>query len=256
MTHRHGRAACLAAGLIIANVACLSAAEPDRSSKVQKTLQSSAEQRKFTFILFWRENNAATKAMHTTLQTELAARGETATFTTVQITDTAEKPVVDQFQVSRSPMPLALAIAPNGAVTGVFPEKVTREYIDASFATPRMTECMKAMQSNKLVLLCVQPQATAVAPRGVRDFQADPHFQQRTTVLTMLASDPAEKKFMAQLGIDPQQMKGPVTVFMAPPAVMVGKFTAEATKEQLAQKLSEAGKCCDDPNCKHHQQGR
>jgi hypothetical protein len=33
---------------------------------------------------------------------------------------------------------------------------------------------------------------------------------------------------------------------------MVGKFPATATKAQLASELHAAGKCCDDPNCKHN----
>ena len=39
---------------------------------------------------------------------------------------------------------------------------------------------------------------------------------------------------------------------MAPPGVLVGKFTANVTMNEITTKLHAAGKCCDDPNCKHN----
>jgi hypothetical protein len=41
-------------------------------------------------------------------------------------------------------------------------------------------------------------------------------------------------------------------VVMAPPGVLVGKFPASATMSDIATKLHAAGKCCNDPNCKHN----
>lgn len=237
---------------------CARAADraPVSVSKAQKALETASADEKFTYVLFWRENNAATKSMAQTLKSSLAERDAQAVWTTVNITDSAEKAVVDRFAVSRTPMPTVISVAPNGAITGVFSEKLSATNIDEALVTPTMTKCMKAMQEGKLVLLCVQPQADAPAPRGVRDFQADPQFKQRTAVVSMVSNDPAEKRFLAEMQISGERMNGPVTVFMAPPGVMVGKFAPNVTKEILAQKLHAAGKCCDDANCKHNHQGK
>jgi hypothetical protein len=45
-------------------------------------------------------------------------------------------------------------------------------------------------------------------------------------------------------------------VVLAPPGVLVGKFPASATSDQIGAALHAAGKCCNDPNCKHNQKGK
>src|SRR5208283_2699955 len=59
--------------------------------------------------------------------------------------------------LSRAPMPLVLAVAPNGAVTGAIPLKLTEAQVGQAFVSPIAAQCLKAVQSRKLVLLCVQP---------------------------------------------------------------------------------------------------
>src|SRR4051794_30224557 len=73
---------------------------------------------KFTFILFWKENNAATQGMTESLKRAVAQRSQGAEWTSVNIADGAQRPLVDRYHVERAPMPMVLCIAPNGAITG------------------------------------------------------------------------------------------------------------------------------------------
>ena len=108
------------------------------------------------------------------------------------------------------------------------------------------------MQDRKLVLVCVQTSARSATPAGVQDFQADPEFKDRVAVISVRANDPAEAPFLKQMEINPAQVKTSSIVFMAPPAVLVGKFSSTATMQEMAAALHKAGKCCNDPNCKHN----
>ena len=76
----------------------------------------------------------------------------------------------------------------------------------------------------------------------------------RTVVVRLATGDPAEARFLQQLQINPQDAK-PYVALLAPPGVLVGRFYANVTKDQLAAKLHAAGKCCDDENCKHNKKG-
>ena len=111
---------------------------------------------------------------------------------------------------------------------------------------------MKALQEGKIVLVTVQGTGPAVSPPALREFQADPHFSGRLANLTMKASDPRETMFMGQMELDPRAT-ATHTAMLAPPGILVGKFAATATKTEIATALAQAGKCCDDPNCKHNQ---
>lgn len=217
---------------------------------------ASANQEKFTYYLFWRENNNATKESLAALKSSLENYSEKATYTTVNVSDPATRSTVAQFNISRYPMPLVLAVAPNGAVSGVFTTPITPALVDQTLVTPHMTQCMKAMQSGKLVLLCVYASEKGQTPQGVQDFCSDPHFQKRTAVIAMDSSDLLEKRFLKELEINPGSTRGTTVVFLAPPGMLVGKFAQNVTSSELASKLHASGKCCDDENCKHNKKGK
>lgn len=216
----------------------------------QQVLATSAEQGKFTFIVFYRDDNDVTRAMANAVNESVAKRTDRAVATFVQITNPAEQAIVKQFDVSRAPMPMTLVTAPNGAITGVFPQKVADEQMATAFVTPAMTHCMKGMQDGKLVFLCVQSTPQPTVPQAVNEFLADPQFKDRTKVVLVQAADPAEAQLLGELEVGAAANQAS-TVFFAPPGVLVGKFGAVSTKAEIATALHKAGKCCEDPNCKH-----
>lgn len=216
-------------------------------------LQQAAKEGKYTFLMFYKQKDAATDAMAATLKDSLADKAEKAVVAYVQVSNPAEQALVTTYGVSRAPMPMAIAIAPNGAMTGMFAQKVTPETLDGAFVTPAMMFTMKNLQEDKLVLVTVQGSAKTPAPVAVRDFQSDPHFKDRIVTASISAADPEEAKFIGQMQIDPKA-EVTHTVLLAPPGMMVGKFDAAASKDEIAAALAKAGKCCEDPNCKHHQQ--
>ncbi len=222
------------------------------ASKAQATLDQAAKDSKYTFLMFYKTTDAASNAMSATLKEALAEKSEQAVVAYVQVGNPAEQALVAKYDVSRAPMPMTVAIAPNGAMTGMFAQRVTAEKLGDAFVTPTMMFTMKNLQDGKLVLVTVQGAAKAPAPVAIKDFQSDPHFKDRIVTIGMTAADPQETKFVGQMQIDPKA-KATHTVLLAPPGVMVGKFDAVASKDEIAAALAKAGKCCDDPNCKHHQ---
>ena len=210
---------------------------------------------KFTFILFWKEDNAAAREFMTALKPAIEKRAAQATWTGVNVADPANRDLVERYKVSRAPMPLVMCIAPTGAITGAIMDKVTDESIDQALVTPAMCRCMRALQDGKLVLVHVKTNDAAAFPIGARDFSTDPEFQARTAIVTFNAKDPAEGRFLTDMRLDPADVNGSIVSLLAPPGVLVGKFADTATKSEIAAKLHAAGKCCDNPNCKHSQKG-
>lgn len=243
----------LALGLLalegVLSTMCFAAAP----SNAQQVLDQSAEQQKYTFLLFYREDNQATRTMAQSLQTGLAQYADEATVCYVSVTDPAEQATVKRFGLSRAPLPFALAVAPNGAVTALLSQKASSAQIASAFVTAGMADCMKAMQNRKLVFVCVRNGDDEI-PNGVAEFQSDPEFKDRVHVISVRSDDRDEAPFLQQISLEPESLKESTVVFLAPPAVLVGKFNATATKAEMAAALHAAGKCCDDPNCKHNRQ--
>jgi hypothetical protein len=211
---------------------------------------------KFSYILFYRQNNAPTQAMAERLKAVVAKRSQEATMSFVNVADSANSTIVNKFQVGRAPMPLVLCVAPNGAVTGAINRPVADEVIERLIVTRAMADVLKALQAKKIVVLHVSADEQTPLPAAAAQFVADPMFKERTVVVPVSANDAAEASFITNLAINPAEANSSMLVVFAPPAVVVGNFPASATAAQIAAALHAAGKCCEDPNCARNQQGK
>ena len=81
-------------------------------------------QDKYLFVFFWGRREQ-TNAMYSVFQSAMAS-SPTGPIGGDHVADPAEKPIVAKFGVDRSPLPLVLAIAPNGAITKGFPNSSTK----------------------------------------------------------------------------------------------------------------------------------
>lgn len=220
-------------------------------SRLEQSLKAAGSEGKYTFIVFSKEDNAATRAMQGVVETGVAERQEQAVVVTARANDPSEQPLVQHFGIARAPMPLTVAVAPNGAITGVFARTVSDEHLSAAIVTPTMMKCMKSLQNKQLVFVLVSSSDEPTIPSGVKALQADPQFKDRMAFASMRVDDPAELRFISQMQIDPLRVEGPYAVLIAPPGVMVGHFDSASTPAQIAAAIHKSGQCCDDPNCKH-----
>ena len=192
------------------------------------------------FILFWKDQTTQTDKTWKTLQSGAAKFADSADVVPLRTTDPAEKAIVDRFNVSKSPMPLILAIAPCGAVTKAFPGNFDEKQLATAFVSPCEQLCMKAIQSSKMVFVCVvyevPADGQATIPQGVKDFQADEKYAKATEIVTLNAADKKEADFLKELQIDTKAKK-PVSVLLAPGA-LIGTFDATVTKQQIVAKIA------------------
>ena len=223
-------------------------------SQAQTAINRAAAAHKYVFLFFWKEKTPQTDKAWGVLQPAAARMVDSAELVSIQITNPAEKRIVDKYDVTRAPMPLVLAVAPCGAITKAFTGAFDENQLRAAFVSPCTQLCLKALKmSRKLVLVCVvdqaNPQDPVTIPRGVEDFRADAKYGSATEIILVNARDQGEATLLKELQVDPQAQK-PVIVFLAPPGAMIGKFDGTTTKQQLVAKLVAAqsnpcagGKC-------------
>lgn len=234
-----------AAAVLAASVA----AQAANLSPGEQVLATAAEQGRYTFILFSRDDDAATQAMQQTVAATLETQTGQATWVKVRVNDPAEKELVRRFDAGRSPLPTVMALAPNGAVTGVYPLQVDPQAIENSILTPQYAEMVKGLQSQKIALVCLMPSGGGAIPKGIVDFENDPHFKGRTQRIIARSDDPAEARFFERMKVS-RDLARPAVIFFAPPGVYLGTFDATVTREQLSKVIHDAGRC--GPNCKHN----
>ncbi len=209
-------------------------------------MKKAAEHNKYLFALFHKEDNDQLAAMRKELTTAMKQVADRADMVDVDISAASEKDMVDQYDLDYAPMPLLLAIAPNGAVTGGFPGRVQAQRLTDVFVSPCTAECLKGFQDRKLVFLCVKNAQTASgkeAMRGVRAFKRDERFAEDTEIIVVDPADKAESQLLFDLEIDPKTQDA-VTVFFAPPGRCIGQFQGATTLDDLVETLAAAMSGC------------
>jgi len=201
---------------------------------------------KYLFIFFSKADDENTMALRKVFDAAMVKSAKKADPAAVKIDDPAEKEIVAKYGVSRAPMPLVLAVAPNGAVTKGLPATFDEKTLLDAFASPGMEKSLKALQDRKLVLLCVQNNSTkdaAAAMKGVHEFAADKKLATDTGIVTVVVqidpADAAEAQFLTQLKIDPKTEQA-VTAFIAPPGVVLSIIKGATTKEAFMTVLKAA----------------
>ncbi|MBU4272210.1 MAG: hypothetical protein KKE86_01735 [Planctomycetes bacterium] len=236
----------------------ISSAKPTRTADATDdsgagiaAIADAARAKKYLFVFFWKNEDEQTAAMKGVFEEAMRKPTDRAQSAIVCIADPTERGIVGKFDLQRAPMPLVLALAPNGAVMGGFPTKFTEEELLDAFASPCSEKCMKALQENKLVLLCVQNGSTKFneeAMRGVRDFKGDPRFGHATEVVMLDPADTAEKPFLADLKIEPGESEA-VTAFIVPPGSVIAEFKGAVDKEGFITALQKASTSCGPGGC-------
>jgi hypothetical protein len=220
-------------------------------SKGMAAIKQAGDAGKYLFVFFSKTDDEQTLAMRKVFDKAMEKVADHAQGVAVNITDAAEKTIVDKFDLSRAPMPLVLAMAPNGAITGGFPTKFDEKQLLDAFATPGTEKIMKPLQDGKLVFVCVQNGKTKsndAAMQGVRDFKADTRFASATEIVTLDPTDKKEASFLTDLQVPPDTAEA-VTVFLVPPGKAVGKFEGATNKDALVEVLSKAGTGCGPGGC-------
>ena len=228
---------------------------PAAASPGATALEKAAKNNKYLFIFFWQEKSEQTNTMWGVFQTATKKFADRADAVQLNVADPAEKPIVDKFNVRGAPMPLVLAMAPNGAATRAFPESFDEAQLQEAFVTPCQAKCIKVIQDRRSILLCVQNDKTQFskeAMQGVQAFKADPQYIKGTEIVVLNPADKAEPKFLKALQVDPQTTTA-VTLLVTPPGAPIARFEGAVTKDEIEAKVKAAQSGCG-PGCKCHQQ--
>jgi len=212
-------------------------------SAATKAMRRAAAAKKHLFVLFFNSDNEPTRLARNTLEKAVRGMGRSAEWMAVDIASASEAEIVNKYNIRSAAMPIVLAFAPNGAITGGFrAADINEERLKSALASVGMQECLKALQEQKIVFLCIQGKKTQFnreAMQGVDEFKTDARYAAYTTIVKVDPSDPAEKNFLSQLKID-QNTKDAATAFLAPPNIMLGVTNGPTSKASFLKMLASA----------------
>ncbi len=228
-------------------------AEPQSAaSEAAAAIDQAAKDNKYMFVFFYKDEDQATEAARKSFEAAMAKFADRATSTTVNASDPTERVLVTKYGMTRSPLPLVMALAPNGAVTRSFTGEITDAQLETAFVSAGMQKTLKGLQERKTVFVCFQngqTQHNTEAMLGVREFAADPQYAARTEIITLDPTDAAEKSFIETLKLELTTDEA-TTVMMAPPGKIVGAYTGATSKDVfIAAAKGAASGCAPGAKC-------
>lgn len=207
--------------------------------------EKASKENQYLFLFCSDNDSPATLEARNAFESALGRLTEGVQWAYMDKNQPSESAALAQFRLSRAPMPIIVAIAPNGAITGAhYGDKLKEPNLQESMAGQAEQQCMKALQSGKLVFACMQNATTKsndIAMQGVNDFKADTRFAEATEIVSLDPANEADQRFLTKLGIQPT-MEEATTAFLAPPRSLVKTFTGATDKDALVAAIMAASK--------------
>ena len=227
-------------------------AEATDTGEVTMALDAASSSQRYLFVYAWKTDDERTQAMRKTFRAFIGDVAGRADCVELSVAAGTDKSFVDKYCLSRAPMPLVLAFAPNGAITNAFPQQFSRDDLTAGFVSNGTANCMKLLQDGKLVVLCVQnarTQANEAALAGVEEFCRDERYRSAMEVITIDPADTAEAPFLNDLQISSNTSIA-ITVLLAPPGSPIAKFEGATTMDAFLEAITKASSgCCPGGQC-------
>ncbi len=225
----------------------VAAAGTNPVDKAAADIKRLGEAGKYAFVVFHRGGDGAPAVQEAVKKAVEDAKGR-AESVEVDVADASSAPTAREYGVNRAPLPLVLAVAPNGAVTGGFPGSCDPQALAQSMLGPKGALCLKTLQDGKVVVICVEPADSKTAEataKVVAAFKADQRISGFAESVVIDPADQAEQGFLSKLRVDPK-FDGATTLLVTPPGRIVGTYTNAVTTESMFADLarSMAGSTC------------
>jgi hypothetical protein len=217
-----------------------------KETPAEKAVRAAAGKNRYAFVTFYKKGDAASNKMLATakaIQGKLASRAD---FVTVAVGDTTNQPLVKRFAVDRAPIPVALVVAPNGAVTAAYQKEITAAAVSEAFVSDGQAAVLKALQSGKLALVCLRNGKTKYNKESMTAAEGMKADKTLTGVVGIIEIDPsnkAESKFLQLCKVNTASANSQVLMII-PPGKVLGTFDGNTTKDKLMASLRSAMASC------------
>lgn len=228
-----------------AAVADRNRAKPKPAPKVsveETTITTAAKENRYVFITFHQKGDEASKKMLAAIEAAKDKLSSRARFVSIDVDNPAHQDIVSRYGADRSPIPLTLVIAPNGAVTAGYPKEIKKTDFSDAFVSNGMASVLKVVQGQKLAAVCVQGPSTKNNKKSLviaEELKADPQLGGAVEIVKIDPADRSEAKVLKDLGADTQSADAQLLV-LAPPGRLIGKFDSSATKDAVMASLQSA----------------
>jgi hypothetical protein len=246
-TSRIGLIAAVILALTVVSFSAVQAAP--KPSQAMSAIQSAAKQGRYIFITFYKKGDDASQKMLSDLNKVQGKLSSRASFTSVDVNDSANSGVVRRYGVERSPTPLLIVLAPNGAITAGFPNEVPSQakktVFSDVFVSKAKADLLKTLQDQKTAAICVQNSRTKHNKESLAAAKGLNKTSPFTGTVRIIQIDPlakAEAKLLRELKVNTKSPEAQIVVVASSGNVM-GRFAGAVTTSKMVAVLKKSPDC-------------
>jgi len=223
-------------------------------SPAERAVDKAAAKHRYAIITVYRQQDPASDTMRAVVKAKQARVVSRADLVEVDRDNAANQALITRLGLEKAPIPIALVVAPNGAVTAGFPNEMKSDVnLAKSFVSTGMSNVLKVLQGGKLAVVCLQNSRTALNTKNqalAKAIAADPQLASVSEVLTMDPADRMEADFYKQCKVT-TGTKNAQVLLLVPPGKVVGVFDADTSKDAVMAKIQSAcsGGSCGPSGC-------
>jgi len=213
-----------------------------KPSQAESVIRGAARQGRHVFVTFYKRNDAASTKMLGDVKKMQGKLSSRATFTSVDVNDRAHKALVQRYGVDRSPIPLTIVLAPNGAVTAGFPRAIKKTDFSDVFVSKGKAEVLKTLQYQKLAVVCVQSSRTKHNKESLaaaKELSSDPQFSGLVRVIRIDPRARDESKFLRELKVNTGSREAQIAV-IASLGNVLGRFSGAVSADKMVASLTKS----------------
>lgn len=226
-----------------------------KSPKAEDVIRAAAKGNRHVFVTFYKSGDSASTKMLADMKKVQAKLASKASFTTASVGDSSHRTLVKRYGVDRSPVPLTIVLAPNGAVTAGYPREIRKTDFSSVFVSKGKADVLKALQDQKMAVICLQNSKTKHNKQSLaaaKGLETNPQFEGLVRIVRMDPSSRAESGFLKSLKISTGSKEAQIAV-VASVGKVLGKFTGAVTTSTVVNGLNKAlgggGSNCGPSGC-------
>lgn len=227
-------------------------------ASAESAIRAAAKQNHYVFVTFYKSNDSDSTQMLSDAKSIKAKLGNRAEFVSVDTGDRSNRALLSRYGADRSPIPLTIVIAPNGAITGGFPRQIKNTDFSDVLVSDGTAAVLKAIQARRIAAVCLESSRTkfnkqcSATADGVK---SDVRLGGAVDIVKIDPSDRSESRLMKQWKISTDSPNAQLVV-VVPPGAVVGRFDGASSKDSVVASLmkSLSGGCgggsCGPGGCK------
>lgn len=212
-----------------------------KSSQAEAVIRAAAQKGRYVFVTFYKRNSAASTKMLADVKKIQSKLSRRASFTTVDVGNSAHRALVQRYGVNRSPIPLTIVLAPNGAVTAGFPTAIKKTDFSAVFVSKGKAEVLKTLQYQKLAVVCLQNTKTKhnkESLEAARGLVSEMGFSGASRIVQIDPKNRAEAGFLREFKVNTGSREAQI-VIIAPPGTVLGRFSGAVSTDRIVASLNQ-----------------